>query len=605
MAKERRQRGSGGRGGGVAWWALVLAGLGHGVVLSLALPPVGVWPLTLAAVAPLVWAGTRGAARPVKSAVLAGLGGLPIWLGQQAWLIDVTAAGYPLLALYMCLYPALFVWLIAKVRQVGVGGVRVPLALAVGVLWTGVEVLRGEVLLTGYAWFGVGHAIIEQPGLAAPASLLGAYFITFLVAALSGALADAAGWGSMPRRVGGISAAAIVLLWGGASALGSGGWGGRGQVAGEGGAQRVPIAVVQTNLPQSNKLGWSVASKLAEWRKWAELIRQAAVAAERPEIIILPETMFPGMALNPDAIDVERRAGLQFRVGGEGPGTLVDSTVFADELLELQKGVGTPIMIGASASEGLRIESRAGSVDITEERRFNSVFVVSGGRVLANRYDKIDLTPFGEMIPYVWRFPAIERWVLSVGAGGMKFDLSSGKEARPLVVPRRGGTTLVDDERVGPVTVATPICFEVTRSGLCRRLVYDQATGRRAADLIVNVSNDGWFGWWDGGREQHLQLARWRCVELGIPMVRSVNTGVSAFIDADGRVQPIGTGGVRWLGTGRAVRNEGVLVGSVVLEPGGTLFGRVGNVWGWTMLGLTGVAAPWAVVLGRRRPRAA
>lgn len=600
MARERRQdaRFS---GAGVAWWALLLAGLGHGVLLSLALPPVGVWPLTLGAVVPLLWAASRGAARPMRTAVLAGLGGLPVWLGQQAWLLDVTAVGYPLLALYLCGYPALFVWLIAKIKQVGV---RVPLSLAGGVLWTGVEVLRGEVLLTGYAWFGVGHALIAQPGLAAPAAVLGSYFVAFLAAALAGALADAAGWGSLPRRIGGIGAAVVAGVWGVMSVVGTMQTGDSSGGGGSGGGRSVPIAVVQTNLPQSNKLGWGMASKLKEWRKWTELARQAAAAPERPEMIVFPETMFPGYALNAEAVAEERAAGLQFKVEGGAP---VASTIFYDELVALQAGLETPIVIGGAASEGLKITSSGsgGGVELHEEARFNSAFVLSAGRVLSTRYDKMDLTPFGEVIPYVWRVPALQRWMLSIGANGMKFDLASGGEARVLLVPRRGGVSLVDEVGGGPVSIATPICFEATRASLCRRLVYDRATGRRRADVMVNLSNDGWFGWWDGGRLQHMQLSRWRCVELGVPMVRAVNTGKSVFIDERGRIMP-----ARWTGTEPRVQGEGVLIGTIRtggsgVGGGGTMYGRIGDVWGWLNLLLLLAAGPWVVVLGWRRPRAA
>ena len=71
----------------------------------------------------------------------------------------------------------------------------------------------------------------------------------------------------------------------------------------------------------------------------------------------------------------------------------------------------------------------------------------------------------------------------------------------------------------------------------CRRLVFED--GRKVADLLVNPSNDGWFGDHDGARDNHLQLARLRCIENRVPMVRAVNTGRSAWIDSDGVLRAV------------------------------------------------------------------
>ncbi len=79
--------------------------------------------------------------------------------------------------------------------------------------------------------------------------------------------------------------------------------------------------------------------------------------------------------------------------------------------------------------------------------------------------------------------------------------------------------------------MATPVCFESTQSRIVSRIV----ASSDGTNLMVLATNDGWFGAADRGREMHL-APRWRCLELGLPMVRSANTGISAVIDHKGRV---------------------------------------------------------------------
>lgn len=74
--------------------------------------------------------------------------------------------------------------------------------------------------------------------------------------------------------------------------------------------------------------------------------------------------------------------------------------------------------------------------------------------------------------------------------------------------------------------------------GVCRSLVYNG--DERRADVLVNLTNDGWFGKSDLGRHAHALHARWRAAELGTPLVRAANTGVSVAYDSRGRrVDPL------------------------------------------------------------------
>ena len=112
-----------------------------------------------------------------------------------------------------------------------------------------------------------------------------------------------------------------------------------------------------------------------------------------------------------------------------------------------------------------------------------------------------------------------------------------------------------------------PICYEGTFGDVCRRLVM---RGRhKQADILVNLSNDGWFVWkWGSGpyrgsteHAQHLAQYCFRAVECRTPVVRAVNTGISGSIDSCGRI-------VALVGGRRAAMIEGTLLLDGLAGPG-------------------------------------
>jgi apolipoprotein N-acyltransferase len=280
------------------------------------------------------------------------------------------------------------------------------------------------------------------------------------------------------------------------------------------------VLAVQTNLPQSNKVGWAPADQWRDANEFAMRTVEAVRAAEADGVPIAlvawPETMLPGVGLESDSVEFMAAQGWW---PGDRFVRLVD---------ELHGIVGRPLLIGSGSFEGLRLAEGGESLDW--DARHNSVYLVDdGGAAEAARYDKLFLTPFGETMPYISAWPWLETQLLDLGARGMQFDLVPGAG------PVRFGLTWRTDEGEERLTgVATPICFEDTVPAVCRELVWDG--GRRAVDLLVNASNDGWFGDWPGPRGVHLQLARFRCIENRVPMVRAVNTGRSASIDSVGRL---------------------------------------------------------------------
>jgi apolipoprotein N-acyltransferase len=550
-----------------------------GVLTVLAFPPVGWWPLAIFIPLPLIWAGVQfsreqGGRRIWPRALLAGLAIAPFWLWLHRFFADIAAPAWPLHALYMGLYASLFVWLLARVgRTMGTRW----LWLVAPVMWTGIEFLRGEIVIGGYPWFLAAHPLIENPAARWLAKFAGIYAVgtlaAFVVTYLSrlGRDTSASAWWTIPGRVrlhepwGTIVAFAMTLAITFVPSQIS-------RVPGPHPLASIRLSALQTNLPQSNKIGWQPGQQERDFAEWRLLTQQAA--SKSPDLIAWPETMFPGFALDRDSIAEQRRF---VRANGNSEAESA-STYFARTLLEDQATHQVPLLIGSIAFDQLKLSTdAAGKAKVDHAGKFNSAVLLRFGKIEEQRYDKMHLTPFGEQIPGLWRWPALQNKVVGLGAAGMAFDLSQGTVPRLFSISAKQ-----KDGHTESVRFVAPICYETTFSDTTRELVYQ--LGERKADIMINLSNDGWFGNQPGLRETHLLVNRWRCVELGVPMFRAVNTGISAAIDREGNVVAQGVDG----------RSElwnvpGVLTAELTLPPAGsgTLFGRIGNIWGWAMFGLT------------------
>ena len=270
----------------------------------------------------------------------------------------------------------------------------------------------------------------------------------------------------------------------------------------------------------------SVAQKLEDFDRALRLTLEAAGADPPPDLIVWPETMVPVVwGLNDASYEVEKREGITIPIETpEGPRRL-PTTTFRDDLTRLQADLGIPLLVGATAVTGLTFDiDDAGSITIDYDARYNSAFLIEDGTVNDQRYDKLTLTPFGEVMPYISNWKWLEQRLLALGARGMSFDLEPGEEDVVFEVENQSGETF---------RIATPICFEITYADTCRRLAFDGS--QRKADILLNLTNDGWFADWDQGREMHLDSGRWRAAELATPVVRAANTGISCHIDRVGR----------------------------------------------------------------------
>jgi apolipoprotein N-acyltransferase len=191
----------------------------------------------------------------------------------------------------------------------------------------------------------------------------------------------------------------------------------------------------------------------------------------------------------------------------------------------------------------------------------NSVFVLGSGGKFVGRYDKAHLVPYGEYLPFR---PILSAIGLSRLAPG-DIDFQAGPGPQSLTLPEGWGTA------------GFQLCYEIIFSGH----VVDRD---HRPDFIFNPSNDAWFGAW--GPPQHLAQARLRAAEEGLPVIRSTPTGISALVDAHGKV----VDSIPW---GKA----GIIWGYLPPPTPPTLFARLGNVIPLT-LGFLLIGA--AIALSRR-----
>jgi len=160
---------------------------------------------------------------------------------------------------------------------------------------------------------------------------------------------------------------------------------------------------------------------------------------------------------------------------------------------------------------------------IRDEKRqwYNSVHVVGPDGAAQAAYDKHHLVPFGEYVPLRWLLRRIGIEKIAHGVG----DYSAGPGPATLAVP-------------GAPDMSPLICYEAIFAG--------RVAGRDRPGWLVNVTNDAWFGL-TSGPYQHFASARMRTVEEGLPLARAANTGITAIVDAYGRIvarMPIMSAGV-------------------------------------------------------------
>ena len=468
------------------------AALAGGVLAALAFPPFGFLP-GLAGFALILWALDRPAPHPLRAAAFRGwLAGLGYFSVSVAWivepfLVDERTHGWmaPFALVLMAGGLSLF-WAAAGAawRRLRPQGGARVLVFAGA--FAGAEWLRGH-LLTGFPWNLPGEAWPAGSPLSQGAALVGAYGLTWITLVLAAAPAWILDPGTPGRR---LSRAATVMV----PALVLFAWGAHriaGTPAGEAGPR---VRIVQADIDQKTK--WRPENLPSILRTYVDLTRRPA--AQAPDIVIWPEGALPAIIND-------------LMIPGQG----------WRETLASALAPGQVLAMGANRAE---VRPDGGVA------YHNSLVVLEGtgsDLAVAGVYDKHRLVPFGEFIP-------LGDLAGRIGLRSlvhMPEDFTAGPPPRPLQLARLPAFQPM-------------ICYEALFPGFTR------AAARRAGERpawILNVSNDAWFGR-ASGPWQHLNMARYRAIEEGLPIVRSTPTGISAVIDSSGRligpVLGLGTVGV-------------------------------------------------------------
>jgi apolipoprotein N-acyltransferase len=278
------------------------------------------------------------------------------------------------------------------------------------------------------------------------------------------------------------------------------------------------VALVQPNIPREEKFTVEFATKTFDL--FTRLSRPAVEGNAPADLLVWPESSMPGPVLGDELSH-------QF-------------------VMDFAASTKTDLVLG--------------TIDLDETRAYNAAMLVSEAGAHIQIYRKVHLVPFGEYVPGRHTIPLLARVV----GDQVPDDFAFGKEYTVFKLTN-------DKARVAPL-----ICFEDTIGDLARQFVL------AGANLLVNVTNDGWF-LRSAGARQHVNTAVFRCVETRLPMVRAANTGVTCFINEFGAVTQ------RLVDENGSQFTTGTLTGQVaiVANPEPTFYVRHGELFTYACVAIT------------------
>lgn len=558
------------------WWGKSLFLLATIALLTLSFAPLGQFYLSWVALVPWLIV-LRWCRSPVTAFFWSWLAGIGFFVANMWWLAWVTGPGMLALMVVLGLYWALAGTIIkgagllgggrgASTEPIG-GGNAVLAVISIAFIWVAFEWLRATWPLGGLPWLYLGHAQSPVLHLCQIADVTGVYGISFWVAMINAFVALLVLQYFKLRRV--VAAGAVVVAaFVGVLVYGIYRFGQQTTQPGP------TVLVVQPNYPQSNS--GDKGADLTEILDYhLKTTRQALREHPKVDLVVWSETMMP--ALNPQARQFTAMLPSAF---WQRESQLMET---ADErIAAVARDFHTSLLVGGVTYDKWTINAKR--IPIPQDRRNSAFFYMPRGHA-SERYDKIHLVPFGEFLPFKSAFPPLYRLFLSMSPYPEEYTLTPGAPDALTVFTLEPGWRFV-----------TPICFEDIDPELVRRMFEPGWHGKRA-DFIVNITNDGWFRF--NEMPQHLQAAIFRCIENRAPTARSVNTGISGFIDSLGR-----THGLVAAGT------EGVSVATLSLDSRVTFYTRFGDVFAIfctiaaALLTITWVIRSW-MIRDRLRPEEA
>jgi len=492
------------------------------ILLWASFPPLDWWPLAWVAPVPCVLLIDRKKLDGWRPYTVLGLAGFVFWMGVLHFLRLphwATSFGWVALSFYFAFYLPVFVGL----SRVAVHRFRVPVILAAPIVWTGLELARGH-LLTGMSMACLGHTQYRWIELIQVSDVAGAYSVSFVVMFVVASLAAifpsdrslpnvpslqrggrirqilSALWPLLPAA----AVLAAVLLYGQH----------RIQMNSSSGGPR--IALIQGSIdvelfddPDPDTMNRMVKErKESIFREYLQLSDDAIRNGGHIDLLVWPESMFPGGLLTFDP-KVAKPSWFKGSEDDFGKSLKKSAESGPADMAELAQHLGVPLLLGSNREH----------FGVDSEKCYTSAVYVDRDGEIVGRYDKIHLVAFGEYMPFVEYAPWLQNFTPLTGSASpgdqfMAFDVDGA-------------------------CVAPSICYENVLSHFIRRQVNTLAAEGKEPDLLINLTNDGWF-WGSSELDLHLTCGVFRAVECRKPFLIAANTGFSAWIDSDGRIQEQG-----------------------------------------------------------------
>ncbi len=404
---------------------------------------------------------------------------VPQWLLVIGWLFTTTVS-----ALFIGIFAVCVNMLKARMSPL----LSIYNILAPAIIWTGLELIRSHFPMDGFPWGILGYSQYQNLILIQIAEFTGVFGVSFLIVLVNTAIAGVisrirCSWYGIGTTTVILS---LCLVWGNI----------RFQENFTSG-KPLNISVIQTNIGIDQSWEWETSCEKI-LRMLDRLTKKAAES--NPDLIIWTET---AILSSPDT-----------------------SLWTKSKLLSIINGLNSCLLIGAP--------------HMTDTNYHNSAFLISNKGRIIDRYDKIHLVPFGEMIPNEELFPILRK-----------------------VFPQAGMYTRGERYTVfnQPARFCTLICYEGIFGNLTRRFI------KRGAEFMVNITNDAWTRT-RAAYYQHFSMDVFRSVENRRYFIRAGNTGISAIINPSGRIEHL-------LDVGR----EGIINSRISLNNQLTFYSQFGDVF--------------------------
>jgi apolipoprotein N-acyltransferase len=465
---------------GARGWRRTAVAFLLGAVLTLGLAPVNLTLFLAVAFTGLVWL-LDGAGSWVRAG----------WIGWWFGLGHLTTGLYWISGALL-VEPAQFAWLLPfavvglpAVLSFFVAGATIAAhvlwspgpfrVLALALAWTAGEWARGH-WLTGFPWNLIGYTWSWSDPMMQLTAVTGIYGLSLLTVFVAAAPAALAANPSSSALVTLPRQWSMVII---ATILIVGTWiGGAVRLAGAdtGTVPGVVLRLVQANIPQSQK--WQSDQRRENLNRHIQLTQQPS------ELGTITHAIWPETAAQ----------------------YFLEFDPVAADLIGGALAPGGVVITGA-----IRATTITSDLGVTETQIWNSVQALDANGTIIAQYDKSHLVPFGEYVPFRKLLAAIGLEKITRGS----LDYSQGPGPRTI-------------EIIGAPTVSLLVCYEAIFPGQ----VVDKSD---RPGWILNVTNDAWYGR-SAGPYQHFAMVKTRAVELGLPLVRAGNSGISGVIGAHGQV---------------------------------------------------------------------